>query len=67
LWALGTVLAYSDHFGFKGLAGRLFGQALPSLLDFSSPRAWAFSLLGIDGYLRQFSGDRAAGRVFRSH
>jgi len=28
--------------------------------EFTSPRAWAFSLLGIDGYLQQFTGDRAA-------
>jgi hypothetical protein len=30
------------------------------VLDFSSPRAWGFSLLAIHEYLRRFSGDRAA-------
>ena len=29
----------------------------------TSPRAWAFGLLGIQEYLRRFSGDRLAGQV----
>jgi len=43
----------------EGVAARLFGQALPSTLEMTSPRAWAFSLLGIHAYLHRFSGDRA--------
>jgi glycosyltransferase involved in cell wall biosynthesis len=60
LWALGAVLGRSRHAGLRGLAARLFDQALPATLDFTSPRAWAFTLIGIDEYLRLFSGDRAA-------
>ena len=59
LWALGMVLARSRREGLQGTAGRLFEKALPSVLDFISPRAWAFSLLGIQYYLRRFPGDRA--------
>ncbi|HEY9527897.1 MAG TPA: glycosyltransferase family 4 protein [Anaerolineales bacterium] len=59
LWALGMVLARSRREGLQGMAGRLFEKALPSVLHFSSPRAWAFSLLGIQYYLRRFPGDRA--------
>ena len=43
-------------------AGQLFAQALPAVLEFTSPRAWAFSLLGIHEYLRRLSGDRPATR-----
>jgi len=59
LWALGTVMAFSKRSGLKALAGRLFGLAIPKVLSMTSPRAWAYTLLGIEGYLKEFSGDRA--------
>ena len=58
LWALGTVLGRSTDAGLRGAAGHLFELALPALKTFSSPRAWAFSLLGIQEYLEGFPGDR---------
>lgn len=39
------------------LAGQLFAQALPPVTEFTSPRAWAFGLIGIHEYLRRLSGD----------
>ena len=39
------------------MAGQLFTQALPVLTEFTSPRAWAFGLIGIHEYLRRLSGD----------
>jgi glycosyltransferase involved in cell wall biosynthesis len=60
LWALGTVLGRSHAQGLRGMAGRLFELGLPSVTGFTSPRAWAFTLLGIEEYLTWFSGDRAA-------
>jgi hypothetical protein len=59
LWALGTVLARSKREGLQGMAGRLFEAAMPAVLSFGSPRAWAFALLGINRYLRRYPGDRA--------
>jgi glycosyltransferase involved in cell wall biosynthesis len=56
--ALGTVVGRASHPGRQSLAGRLFHAALPALAGFSSPRAWACALLGIDEYLRAFHGDR---------
>jgi glycosyltransferase involved in cell wall biosynthesis len=58
LWALGAVVGRSDDPGRHSLAEELFHRALPALSDFSSPRAWAFGLLGIEEYLRAFDGDR---------
>jgi glycosyltransferase involved in cell wall biosynthesis len=58
LWALGTVVGRSADPGRHSLAGALFHAALPAVSRFSSPRAWAFALLGIEQYLRAFEGDR---------
>jgi glycosyltransferase involved in cell wall biosynthesis len=65
LWALGTVVGCSADPGRHSLAGALFHAALPAVSRFSSPRAWAYTLLGIEQYLRAFEGDRnvqTAGR-----
>jgi hypothetical protein len=59
LWALGSVLGRSQNAGLRGAAGRLFEAAVPAALTFSSPRAWAFSILGMQAYLDWFPGDRA--------
>jgi len=59
LWALGTVLGHSHDAGLRGAAGRLFEAAVPAASQFSSPRAWAFSILGMQAYLDWFPGDRA--------
>ena len=45
------------------MAEQLFAQALPAVTDFTSPRAWAFSLIGIHEYLRQMKGDGLANDV----
>ena len=58
LWALGTVLGHSQDAGLRGAAGRLFESAVPSAIKFTSPRAWAFSVLGMQAYLGRFPGDR---------
>jgi glycosyltransferase involved in cell wall biosynthesis len=59
LWALGSVLGHSQDAGLRGAAGRLFEAAVPAAAKFSSPRAWAFSVLGMQAYLDWFPGDRA--------
>jgi glycosyltransferase involved in cell wall biosynthesis len=57
LWALGTVVGRSFDPGRQSLGGQLFHAALPTVSGFTSPRAWAYALLGIDEYLRAFEGD----------
>ena len=63
LWALGTVLGRSEDQGLRSAAGRLFEFSLPAVLEFSSPRAWAYTLLGIQEYLNSYPGDRDAQKV----
>ncbi len=58
LWALGLCVAQAGQGSFQMLAAQLFEQALPAAIEFTSPRAWAFTLIGIDEYLRRLSGDR---------
>jgi glycosyltransferase involved in cell wall biosynthesis len=60
LWGLGTVLGKSKDEGLRGAAGRLFELAVPAAVEFRSPRACAFALLGLHEYLDSFPGDRAA-------
>jgi glycosyltransferase involved in cell wall biosynthesis len=57
LWALGAVVGRSREPGCKSLGGELFHAALPAVLEFESPRAWAFTLLGIHEYQRAFQGE----------
>jgi glycosyltransferase involved in cell wall biosynthesis len=59
LWSLGKVLGHSRNAGLRGAAGRLFEAAVPAALTFTSPRAWAFCILGMQAYLDWFPGDRA--------
>jgi glycosyltransferase involved in cell wall biosynthesis len=58
LWALGTCVGRSQRRDTPAWAAALFERALPAVLDTTSPRAWAFGLLGIREYLRRFGGDR---------
>jgi glycosyltransferase involved in cell wall biosynthesis len=63
LWSLGTVLGRSEDQGLRSAAGRLFEFSLPAAVEFSSPRAWAYTLLGIQEYLNKYPGDRDAQKI----
>jgi hypothetical protein len=56
VWALGTLVGRSTDAARQALGGQLFHLALPALESFTSPRAWAYALLGIDEYLRAYEG-----------
>jgi glycosyltransferase involved in cell wall biosynthesis len=58
IWALGTAVSRCQEESFYGPASRLFEPAVAQALNLRSPRAWAFSLLGIHEYLRRFCGAR---------
>jgi glycosyltransferase involved in cell wall biosynthesis len=62
LWALGTTINQTVNGSLRGPAGRLFELAVPAVMKFTSPRAWAFSLFGLQEYLDRFPGDRSAQR-----
>ncbi|MDF1659451.1 MAG: glycosyltransferase [Verrucomicrobiales bacterium] len=55
LWAAGTGAGRSRDEGHRNLCAQLFENGLAAVESFTSPRAWAFTLLGIHEYLRHFS------------
>lgn len=63
LWALGTCARDSKDPSRRAWAADLFSAALPATLDFTSPRAWAFALLGLDGYCAAVPADASADRM----
>ena len=56
LWAAGTGAGRSRNEGHRKLSAQLFERGLSVVESLSSPRAWAFALLGIHEYLRPFPG-----------
>ena len=60
VWALGTCIGRSKNEGFSQMAAEIFEYALTPVSSFSSPRAWAFALIGAQEYQRRFPGDRSA-------
>ncbi|MGA3095802.1 MAG: glycosyltransferase family 4 protein [Bryobacteraceae bacterium] len=58
IWALGTALGRSPRWSARTMAKELFAQALPAVTEFTTPRAWAFSLIGIHEYLGRRNGER---------
>lgn len=60
LWGLGTACAGLGGCGGGALARELFERALPQVPGLGSPRAWAFSLLGLVRYLEVFTKDDVA-------
>lgn len=63
IWALGTAVALCKNPTIISFAVHLFIRALPATEKFLSPRAWAFTLVGIHAYLQYFSGDTEARRI----
>jgi glycosyltransferase involved in cell wall biosynthesis len=67
LWALGELLRARPSDPVLALASRLFDQALPAALKFTSPRAWACALMGLHAHHSRFSRARetylAAGEL----
>ncbi len=63
IWVLGALVQHSRRPGLQFWASDLFDRALPALLETTSPRAWAFGLLGIACYLRRLAGARPAGQA----
>jgi glycosyltransferase involved in cell wall biosynthesis len=62
LWGLGMAAGLCRQEPVVALVTRLFERALPAVEGFTSPRAWAFTIVGLHGYLMRFSGDSEARR-----
>jgi len=62
LWGLGAAVALCPYESMIALATKLFLKGLPATENFSSPRAWAFAIVGIHEYLTRFGGDSEVRR-----
>ncbi len=60
IWAAGQLGLEAPNDSLANLGIEMFHQAFNLAHDFTSPRAWAFAILGAVSYLKQFSGDRNA-------
>ena len=65
LWALAECAGKDTDLSRRRWAAELFKTALPTIEEFSSSRAWAFALLGLDGYCALGNGDAFADRMRR--
>ncbi len=66
LWALGECARQDANPSRRRWATALFAQALPTTETFRSPRASAFTLLGLDGYCAVVPNDLHAQEIRRS-
>jgi glycosyltransferase involved in cell wall biosynthesis len=66
LWALGECARCDPDASRRAWAAALFKTALPATGHFRSPRAWAFTLLGLDAYCAVVVGELTASRL-REH
>jgi hypothetical protein len=57
-WAIGACIGRTKRRAFHSWAAQLFEPARKVVLETTSPRAWAFALIGIHEYFRRMSGDR---------
>jgi hypothetical protein len=63
LWALGECARNDINPSRRRWAAALFKEALPAAEHLSSPRAWAFTLLGLESYCASVTDDADAVRI----
>jgi glycosyltransferase involved in cell wall biosynthesis len=63
LWALGECARRDARPSRRRWAAALFDEALPTAESFGSPRAWAFTLLGLNSYCAVVRDDLRAQEV----
>ncbi len=63
VWALGEAVCLAPSEDMRAVARSLFERALAVVPAFTSPRAWSFSLVGMNAYLRRFTGDSEVRRM----
>jgi glycosyltransferase involved in cell wall biosynthesis len=63
LWALGECARSDTDPSRRRWAAALFKTAVAAAEHFRSPRAWAFTLLGLDAYCAVVAGDLTARRI----
>lgn len=63
LWGLGITVKEAPDSSIRNMAMRLFIEALPMVEHFSSPRAFAYVVVGLQAYLSIYGGDAGARKI----
>lgn len=63
LWGLGMIAAHTRSKSLQAHSVSLFQRAVQPVESFTSPRAWAYALLGAHAYLEHYGGDAAVRRL----
>lgn len=63
LWGLGVTVAEAPDSSVRNMAMRLFIESLPVVEHFTSPRAWGYTVLGLQAYLSVYEGDISARKI----
>ncbi len=58
IWALGMGAGQAHGAGHRHLSAKLFEEGIEATPAFTSPRAWAFTLIGLYHYLGSYPGTR---------
>ncbi len=60
LWSLAATASRAKSSGHRAVAAELFRLGVPAVLNLNSPRAWAYSILASDEFLRGYPTDVVA-------
>lgn len=63
LWGLGSAVRRAPNNSIRNNAVRLFCDGLEVVEGFTSPRAWAFTIIGLHDYMEIYGGDADARRI----
>jgi hypothetical protein len=63
LWGLGMMSAHATNHNLRSISIKLFQDACAATEEFTSPRAWAYTLLGMHAYLERYGGDANVRRL----
>lgn len=63
LWGLGVTVKEAPDAAIRNMAMRLFLESLPVVEHFTSPRAWGYTVLGLQAYLSIYEGDIFARKI----
>ena len=66
LWASGYTLSSDAPEGMKRVAKEILDGGLQSAHSFTSPRAWAFTILGLHNYYKAFPDDKNIIDIMRA-
>jgi len=63
LWGLGVTVQCAPNDSVRNMAASLFLDSLKVVEDFTSPRAWAFTIVGLHAYMSLYGGDADVRRI----